>query len=630
MPKFFRAGLVGFLCVAAAGLGALVLADAQTSARLEQAARWISGRIPSFSTHSAARRPQQNTPPIDAFPMFSSGGFETGGFAAACRFTPPIADRGSIEQVKAAAKGRVRSGLDELKSKLGSIPASSPDGRFMSFQIHATMGLLHMYDGKFEEAATWFEKALAESTDIDVPPGLRANFEAMLGVIHLRRGETENCLECRGPSSCIFPIAAEAVHQFPSGSREAIRHFQKYLDQRPDDLGVRWLLNIAYMTLGEYPDKVHPNQLIGLEPFLSRLDVGRFENVAHRVGLSVRGANMAGGSVFDDFTGDDLPDILTSSLDTDLGASLFVNRGNGTFEDRSVSSGLEKQPLAVNTSQADFDNDGRLDVLLLRGGWEKPARLSLLRNKGDGVFEDVTQGSGLAEPIASHSAAWGDYDNDGLVDLYVCGEFSVNELDGIYGGEAILSLGDPRNRCRLYRNRGDGTFVDVAESAGVGNNRFAKGATWGDYDGDGFLDLYVANFGGGNRLYHNRGDGTFEDLAAQLGVTKPDKSFSCWFWDFDNDGRLDLFVNDYSGDVQDVVATALGQAGNTKSRPRLYRNVGPNGLSRHCAQGRSRPRPTCHGVNIRRHRQRWLSRFLSRHGIARLFGSRPQSDVQKR
>ena len=80
--------------------------------------------------------------------------------------------------------------------------------------------------------------------------------------------------------------------------------------------------------------------------------------------------------------------------------------------------------MAVNTSQADFDNDGWLDVLLLRGGWEKPSRLSLLRNKGGGVFEDVTVAGGLAEPIASHSGAWGDFDNDGLVDLFVCGEFS--------------------------------------------------------------------------------------------------------------------------------------------------------------------------------------------------------------
>jgi FG-GAP-like repeat/ASPIC and UnbV len=573
-----RAAITVFLCVAVAGAGSLVLANAQTIARIEEALSWISKRVPSFSTSSPAQRLHQEMPPIDAFPKFSSIAFETGGFAVACRFTSPIADRGSLMQLQEAVHGRVRRGFDELNSALRSISPDSRDGPIKTFQIHATMGLLCMYDGKFGEAAGWFETALAESENIGVPAGLRSNFEAMLGVIHLRRGETENCLECRGPSSCIFPIAPEAVHQFPSGSREAIRHFQKYLDQRPDDLGVRWLLNIAYMTLGEYPGKVPPNQLINLSPLFSSLDVGRFENVAHRVGLSVRGANVAGGSVFDDFSGDGLPDILSSSFDADLGASLFVNRGDGTFDDRSESSGLATQPLAINTIQADFDNDGYLDVLLLRGGWEKPARLSLLRNKGGAVFEDFTTASGLSEPIASHSGAWGDYDNDGFVDLYVCGEFAVNDADGIYGGQAILSLSDPRNRCRLYHNRGDGTFVNVAETAGVCNDRFAKGATWGDYDDDGFVDLFVSNFGGGNRLYHNRGDGTFEDLAPRLGLTEPKKSFSCWFWDFDNDGRLDLFVNDYSGDLQNSLASCLGLPNASTSRPRLYKNLGKGGF----------------------------------------------------
>ena len=101
---------------------------------------------------------------------------------------------------------------------------------------------------------------------------------------------------------------------------------------------------------------------------------------------------------------------------------------------------------------------------------------------------------------------------------------------------------DPRNRGRLYRNNGDGTFTDVAESAGVGNDRFGKGVAWGDYDDDGRPDLFISNMGQANRLYHNNGDGTFTDVAETLGVTEPNDSFSCWFWDYDNDGRLDLFV----------------------------------------------------------------------------------------
>jgi hypothetical protein len=271
-----------------------------------------------------------------------------------------------------------------------------------------------------------------------------------------------------------------------------------------------------------------------------------------------------GGSIFDDFTGDGLPDVFVISGDLDLGASLFVNRGDGKFEERGASAGLAAQTMALNASHADFDNDGWLDVLALRGGWESPCRLSLLRNTGGGVFQDVTVAAGLSEPIASQSGAWGDYDNDGLVDLFVAGEFHARPVD-------------LRNRCRLYHNNGDGTFTDVAAQAGVENERWAKGAAWGDYDGDGFLDLYVSNWNDLNRLYHNNGDGTFRDVASELGVTEPIGSFSCWFWDYDNDGRLDLFVAGFRAWLSDVIADYLGRPASGE-RPRLYRNLGPEGF----------------------------------------------------
>ena len=184
--------------------------------------------------------------------------------------------------------------------------------------------------------------------------------------------------------------------------------------------------------------------------------------------------------------------------------------------DRSAAAGLGDQVYALNVTRADFDNDGDLDVLLLRGAWETPLRLSLLRNKGDGGFDDVTVAAGLAEPIATESAAWGDYDNDGLVDVFVCGEYLPP------GGAPPSTPGDPRNRCRLYHNRGDGTFVNLAAAAGVTNERCGKGSGWGDYDGDGRLDLFVSNMGQACRLYHNEGAGKFRDVAPELGVTGTD------------------------------------------------------------------------------------------------------------
>ena len=179
-----------------------------------------------------------------------------------------------------------------------------------------------------------------------------------------------------------------------------------------------------------------------------------------------------------------------------------------------------------------------------------PLRLSLLKNRGDGRFVDVTMESGLGEPIQTEAAAWGDYDNDGWVDLFVCGEYLSP------GAKASDSKADRRNRCRLYRNLRDGRFADVAESAGVINERCAKGAAWGDYDGDGRLDLFVSNMGQECRLYHNEGSGRFLDAAHEAGITGSSMSFACWFWDYDNDGFLDLYVNDYQAGMAEVVASA--------------------------------------------------------------------------
>lgn len=569
-----RLALVGLSTLALALAGVFVVAKPGHRSSIE---RLIKGQQredgASTASQDLAKIPK-GVDPDPSFPLFGSGGFETGGFPTAGRFTGPVKDRGSVDQVRESIRQRVPRGKAALTAEIRAATSGGADDEMRVFRAQGSLALLSLYEGNLNEAAAWTQKAMTET--IGLRAGMRLNLEAMLGVIQLRRGETENCIECMGPSSCIFPIAAEAVHSRKSGSQSAIEHFTRYLERRPDDLGVRWLLNVAYMTLGEYPDKVPPRFLVPVEAFKSKVDVGRFENVAPLVGLSARGLNMAGGSVVDDFTGDGRPDIMVTSLDLDLGGSLYVNRGDGTFEDRSKESGLVQQPYSVNIVQADYDNDGQLDVVVLRGGWEAPCRMSLLRNRGNGTFDDVTVRSGLAEPIASHSAAWGDYDNDGHLDLFVCGEYSTK--DEYNNLTSNISLSDPRNRCRLYHNQGDGTFVDVGDHAGVRNGRFAKGAGWGDYDNDGRIDLFISNWGDENRLYHNNGDGSFTDVTGSLGLRGPRSSFACWFWDFDNDGRLDIYVNQYQGTVNDVVATALGQLERTTNHPWLFRNLGAAGF----------------------------------------------------
>ncbi|MXY46876.1 MAG: CRTAC1 family protein, partial [Chloroflexi bacterium] len=250
----------------------------------------------------------------------------------------------------------------------------------------------------------------------------------------------------------------------------------------------------------------------------------------------------------------------------------YRNEGDGTFTDFSEKAGLSGQLGGLNITQTDYDNDGWMDVLVMRGGWMKTRgqmRMSLLRNGGDGTFSDVTESAGLAKPAyPSQSAAWADYDNDGDLDMFSCNESMREE------GVESTALMFPS---QLFRNDGSGHFEDVAQDAGVQNWRYCKGSAWGDYNNDGDADLYISNFGEDNRLYRNNGDGTFSDVAAELGITAPFDSFATWFWDYNNDGWLDIFVAGYGEDIEEVAADYMDLK-NEGTMPRLYRNLGGAGF----------------------------------------------------
>src|SRR5262249_52889123 len=166
-----------------------------------------------------------------------------------------------------------------------------------------------------------------------------------------------------------------------------------FLKQKPDDIEVKWLLNIAYMTLAKYPGGVPKDLLIAPELFASGEDIGRFHDVAGKAGIDL--FSMAGGIIVDDFDNDGLFDVVTSSFDMCAPMHFFHNNGDGTFTDRSEKSGLSTQVGGLNIIQADYNNDGCLDILVLRGGWEWPQRKSLLRNNCNGTFTDVTEEVGL-------------------------------------------------------------------------------------------------------------------------------------------------------------------------------------------------------------------------------------------
>ena len=148
------------------------------------------------------------------------------------------------------------------------------------------------------------------------------------------------------------------------------------------------------------------------------------------------------------------------------------------------------------------------------------------KNDGRGVFADVTEASGTGDSGSSFCAAWGDFDRDGYLDIYVA--------------NGTGATGDSTNV--LYRNQGDGTFADVAEAAGVAHKGQALSTAWGDFDGDGWPDLYVCNFTEPNVLFRNRGDGTFVDATEAAGVgAEYIDGFITFVLDYDNDGALDIF-----------------------------------------------------------------------------------------
>jgi hypothetical protein len=420
--------------------------------------------------------------------------------------------------------------------------------------VHARrLGAVATYVGDLDRALEHLRMGRDALADwVDDYPDLKPRFMALqeiLGITHLRRAEVENCLAMPGSDMCLFPIRPGGVHHHQEGAIDAVEQFQAYLKLAPDDLEVRWLLNLSYMLLGRYPEDVPRNHLLGPELFESEAEMPRFMDVARPAKLGE--VNIAGGTIAEDFDGDGLLDVLFTAVDYCSPARLYRNRGDGTFEDRTEAARLLTQLGGLNAVQTDYDNDGRVDVFVMRGGWEVAMRNSLLRNNPDGTFTDVTREAGLSSAVhATHSVAWADFDNDGLVDVFVAHELTPSQL---------------------FRNRGDGTFEDVSARAGLASTAFTKGVVAGDYDNDNYPDLYLSNMFGENVLFHNNRDGTFTDVAGAAGVKEPFVSFPTWFFDYDNDGWLDIFVASYAASVEEFVKHYLKTPSSAETLT-LYRN----------------------------------------------------------
>ncbi|HUF61066.1 MAG TPA: CRTAC1 family protein [Verrucomicrobiales bacterium] len=463
-----------------------------------------------------------------------------------------------------------------LREQLHTLPATAPPVE--RWRIQRLLGVAELKLGNEEEGIALLEEArkLLPQVESIIGPKYAQDTHFQLAVGYMRYGETQNCCALHTPDSCIVPIQGGGIHTRREGSQSAIEALHKIspADQQQYFASV-WLLNIAAMTLGEYPHGIPESVRIPEKFFHPETDFPRFPNISGNVGLDT--FSLAGAAVVDDFDNNGYLDIFTTTWDSAGEPKLFLNDGAGAFRECGPDAGLTGLFGGLNAVQADFDNDGWLDLFILRGAWLGPNGghpNSLLRNNGPTgpggtiSFTDVTFAAGLGEAhYPTQTAGWADYDLDGDLDLFI-------------GNETTMAFRAP---CQLFRNNGDGTFTDVAPTAGVENFAFTKGVTWGDYDGDRYPDLYISNLEGPNRLYRNNGDGTFTDLAAALNVQRPINSFPVWFWDFDNDGHLDLFVSSYDGEIYNHAAFHLGRPAQMEFAA-LYRNNGKGGFDNVAAQ----------------------------------------------
>lgn len=465
--------------------------------------------------------------------------------------TARMADTLAALYARAVAAPRDYPFLNRIRADSIEAVLATQDG-MQAVNTRFALAQERLYAGQTRAAIAELERVLREAgAALDERNPANKPFYDLLAIAWLRLGEQDNCLLNPGAGVCILPLDGAARHTLEEGARNAVMRYEALLRRHPDDHASQWLLNVAYMALGGYPRQVPRQWLVpGLDRTVSPV-FPRFPNVAGEVGLAVDG--LAGGLSVADFDRDGHLDLFMTSWGFNDQAQLFMADGRGGYLDRTEAAGLAGVVGGLNTVHADYDNDGFDDVLILRGAWLGDAGAhpnSLLRNRGDGTFEDVTFAAGVLSFHPTQTAAWADFNLDGHLDLFI-------------GNESMARLGGRSHPSELYLNNGDGTFTEVARRVGLVLDEFVKGVVWGDVNDNGLPDLFVSVMGGPNRLYLNRGgrsiaDWRFEEVGDAAGVRRPNASFAAWFWDFDQDGHEDLLVLSYDnrqgGLLADLVA----------------------------------------------------------------------------
>jgi ASPIC and UnbV/FG-GAP-like repeat len=359
----------------------------------------------------------------------------------------------------------------------------------------------------------------------------------------------------RNPSMRASALHDAAVALHRSGRlEESARASSDALYSSPKKERARAWLWLTAQRLGGYPEFVPTSQRMELKVGLEKPTV-EFEDIASKIGLD-KTSGGRGVTVFD-YNNDGLLDVLIACAHG--GCNLYRNNGDGTFTDVSVGSGLDLCVNAFAITVGDYNNDGLADLFITRSGFYS-GETQLLRNNGDGTFSDVTEEAGLKMWGPAFTASWADYDLDGSLDLFI-----ANNIGGIF---------DRKTPNRLFHNNGDGTFTEVTQSADLRTIWPTMGSAWGDYNDDGYPDLFVSNIMGKSQLYRNNGDGTFTDVSAEAGIQGGCFGSICLWCDYNNDGLLDIVQFTWS-DHDNVVHTMRHGEGPPDSSPmRIYHNNG--------------------------------------------------------
>ncbi len=277
-----------------------------------------------------------------------------------------------LQEVCTVRKQSLADGIKALEKTLADTAKMAATTPFDAIQTHYGLAQLEAYRGNMDAAIREWQAAYKLAVT-DVPAGVPQLTEA-LGVAYLHKSEMANDVYRHPVDRCTFPPRANFCYQQTGDSEKAIEYFTKYLElvpERPDAVQVKWLLNLAYITLGKYPDGVPKKFLISPSVFASKENFGRFMDAAPAAGLNF--ISMAGGVVADDFENNGLLDVAVSSYDVCQPLRFFHNNGDGTFTDRAAQAGLSGQLGGLNMVQADYNNDGcMLRTSRAKRAWPRP------------------------------------------------------------------------------------------------------------------------------------------------------------------------------------------------------------------------------------------------------------------